>query len=154
MAATSHLKRAGRISAGAHGILPALSSMCCILPGVGMFMENLRENGLRTSEYDLDERLGTVAQMLNSFDGSPVSRSLIRRAVLRSILHLPPNHEASEALDLFYEVLDQATNVETGRKVRNKSLGTASLNKIWTQAGRAIQTATTRMLKASKAANR
>ena len=90
----------------------------------------------------LKARLDEVAVLLQGFDGSAVTRSLIRRAVLKSILHLPPNHEASEALELFYLAMDQAIQGEGSRKSRTKTANPSNLNKIWSHARKAIETVT------------
>lgn len=114
-----------------------------------MLMESAREFDVKSASYDLVARLDTVAELLKSFDGSPVSKSLIRRAALRSVLHLPPNHEANKALELFYKALDQATVVDAERKSQSKVTNAASLIKIWSQARKAIETVTARFLKSS-----
>ena len=119
-----------------------------------MLIDNVRESSSKSSEYDMEARLDTVAELLKTFDGNPVSKSLIRRAVLRSILHLPPNHTASEALDLFYEALDTATVANGGRKTRNKVSSVASLTKIWAEARKAIETVTAKLLNGSAQATK
>lgn len=115
-----------------------------------MLMEPASLTNAQSSSYDLDGRLDTVAEMLKGYDGSPVSKSLIRRAVLRSILHLPPNHDANEALELFYEALDLSAISDSGRKIRNKATTASNLLKIWVEARKAIATVTSKLVKSSQ----
>lgn len=94
------------------------------------------------SSFDIAPHLDAVAELLRNYDGSPVDRSLIRRAVLRSILHLPPDHGASEALELFYETLEKAAPKPARQKARAKPPKAINVLEIWSHARKAIETVT------------
>ena len=99
----------------------------------------------QNSNTQIGDRLDAVNELVKGYDGKPVTKSLIRRSVLRCILHLPVNHGATEALDLFYGALERATvNIETA-KARSKAPNVSNLVKIWLEARKAIEITTNKM---------
>ena len=95
----------------------------------------------------LGSRLDAVTELVKGFDGGPFTKSLIRRAALRCVLHLPVNHEASEALELFYGALDRTSIRIENAKARSRAPSLSSLVRIWLGARKAIEIATNNLVR-------